>query len=155
MSNYSRARYVDAPEGDAPRGSEGLTGCATYNERTRDRMVAEDAMNPEPPRPKTAEQLAGEAGLAMHERWAREKRESEQAKTQARQKREADEKAAREQRTRQAQIQFQENAVLREASDLTSEEAQIFWTRLASMDKMLDAGVAAIVAEDIRSSRKV
>jgi hypothetical protein len=44
--------------------------------------------------------------------------------------------------------------VLREASDLTPDEVQGFWTRLAAMGKLLDAGAAAIVAESIRCERK-
>ena len=44
--NYSQARHVEAPEGDLPRGSEGLTGVAVYTERTRDRMAAEQASKP-------------------------------------------------------------------------------------------------------------
>jgi len=133
----------------------GGTGAMTGNMvRVRDRVAVQEAMKPEPPRPKTPEQLAAEAGLEMHERWAREAREAEQAKIAARQKREAEEKAAAERKARQAQIQFQENAVLHEASDLTADEAQIFWTRLAAMDKLLDAGTASIVAESIRLARK-
>lgn len=123
--------------------------------RVRDRQVTTEAMKPESLRPKTELELAADAGLAMRERWAREARELEQAKIAARQKREADERAARERKAKQAQIAFQENAVIREASDLTADEAQVFWERLASMDAMLDAGAASIVAEAIRANRKV
>lgn len=154
---FAQARKVEAPEGDLPRGSEGLTGCATYNERTRDRMQAAEAMKPEV-RPKTDAELAADAGLADYNRRQEAKAREEQArldKIARRRQQEADEKAARERKARHAQIQFQENLVLREASDLDANEAQIFWDKLASMDKMLDAGVAAIVAEEIRSSRKV
>lgn len=92
---FSSARHVDAPEGDLPRGSEGLTGCATYNERTRDRMAAEQACKPESLRPRTESELAGEAGLAMHERWAREAKAAEQVKIAARAERDAVEELKR------------------------------------------------------------
>lgn len=74
---FSSARHVDAPKGDAPRGSDGLTGCATYNERTRDRMQAAEAMKPEALRPKTETEQAGDYYYALHlqreaERKARE-----------------------------------------------------------------------------------
>jgi hypothetical protein len=124
--------------------------------RVRDRQLATDAMKPEVARrPKTEAELAADAGLAMHERWAREARQSEQAKIAARQKRLADEKAAAELKQRRATIQFQESQVLHEASDLTPDESQLFWLRLTVADKMLDVQFAAMVAESIRASRKV
>lgn len=154
---FSTARRVEAaPEGDAPRGSEGLTGCATYNERTRDRMQAAEAMKLEV-RPRTDAELAADAGLAEYNRRQQAKAREEQErlnKIARRRQQEADEKAAAELKQKRAVIAFQEAAVLHEASDLTADEAQIFWDKLAGMDKMLDAGVAAIVAEEIRS-RKV
>jgi len=125
--------------------------------RVRDRQVATEAMKPEPLRPKTPSELAADAGLADYNRRQAAKAREEQSrldKIARRRQQEADEKAARERKARQAQIQFQENLVLREASDLDADEAQIFWDKLASMDKMLDAGVAAIVAEEIRNRRK-
>jgi hypothetical protein len=122
--------------------------------RVRDRQVATEAMKPSPPRPKTESELAGEAGLAMRERWAAEAKANEQAKIAARQKREADENATRERKTKQAQVTFQENTVMHECSDLSPAESQLFWERLAAMNATLDAGAASIVAEEIRSARK-
>lgn len=122
--------------------------------RVRDRMVTAEIRQPEPARPKTPSELAMDAGLAMRERWAAEAREAAQEKLRRRAEREQQEKAAAELKQKRAVIAFQETAVLHEASDLDADEAQIFWTRLASMNALLDAGAASVVAEEIRSNRK-
>jgi hypothetical protein len=126
--------------------------------RTRDRMQAEITSPAEPPRPKTPEQLAGDAGLAEYNRLQERKAREEQerlGKIARRRQQEADEAVAKERKAKQAQNAFQEAAVIREASDLTADEAQLFWERLASMNALLDAGAASIVAEAIRTNRKV
>jgi hypothetical protein len=117
-------------------------------------MQAEVASQPEVARPKTPTERAADFYYDLHVQREAKKKADEQAKVAARQKRDTDEKAERERKVRQAQIQFQEAAVLREASDLTPDEVQGFWTRLAAMGKLLDAGAAAIVAESIRCERK-
>lgn len=87
--NYSSARHVDAPAGDERRSYAGLTEAATYSERTRDRVQSAEASRPEALRPKSPEQIAGEAGLAMRERWAAEARAAEQEKSRRRTERAA------------------------------------------------------------------
>jgi hypothetical protein len=134
----------------SPHTRVGGTGAMTGNMvRVRDRQVATEAMKPEPPRPKTPSELAAEAGLAEYNRRQEAKAREEKARL--------DKLAARRQQEvdaqRKAQIQFQEAAVLREASDLTEDEVQVFWTRLATANKMLDVEFAAIVAESIRMKR--
>lgn len=139
----------------SPHTHVGGTDYASGNfSRVRDRQVVAEAMKPLPPRLRTESELAGEAGLAMHERWEREKRATEQARIAAQQKRLADEKAAKERKARQAQIAFHENLVLHEISDLSSDENQMFWDQFASRDAT-DAQAASIIAEEIRSRRKV
>lgn len=136
--------------------SSGSTGVANGAvTRTRDRMQAEVASQREPARPKTPKQLAGEAGLAMHnqllERQAQEERER-LTKIAARRQQERDEVAARERKSRQAQREFEEQAVLREISDLTPDECQRFWEKFGSMDAT-DVGAASVLAEAIRLTR--
>jgi hypothetical protein len=63
--NYSSARKVDAPEGDAPRNYAGLTEAAMYTGRTRDRQTAELASKPEA-QLRTPEQQAADYYLALH-----------------------------------------------------------------------------------------
>jgi len=87
--NYSSARHVEAPEGDLRRGSEGLTEAATYNTSVRGRQIVAEVSKPDAARPNTERELAGEAGLAMRERWAREAKETEQVKLRRRTERAA------------------------------------------------------------------
>jgi hypothetical protein len=125
--------------------------------RTRDRMQAEVASQTPPPRPRTPEQLAGEFGLADYNRLReREVREEQErlAKIARRRQQERDEVAARERKTKMAQIQFQENLVLREISDLSPDENQMFWDQFA-LRNSTDIEAASVIAESIRSSRKV
>ena len=124
--------------------------------RVRDRIAVTEAMKPEVARPKTASQLAADAGLAEYNRIQERKAQEERdrlAKIAARKKQQADEKAATERKAKQAQIQFQENAVIREASDLDDNERQQFWERVTAIGAGLDAGAASIIAEGIRASR--
>ena len=83
---YSQARHVEAPDGDLPRGSEGLTGAAVYTERVRDRMQAAEASKPDAARPRDP---VAEMWFEMHERWAREAKAAEQVKIAARAERAA------------------------------------------------------------------
>ena len=69
----------------SPHTRSGSTDFMSGNlSRVRDRQVVTEAMRPESLRPKTESELAGEAGLAMHERWAREAKAAEQANIAAR-----------------------------------------------------------------------
>ena len=153
------------PEVARPREvtSSASTGCGNSDSfsRVRDRQVVAEAMKPEAARPKTEVEQAGDYYFALYKQREAEKKAEEQAKTQARQKREADERAAADARRqaeaarqRKAQYAFAENAVLHECSDLSPAEHQIFWARLVAMNCCLDAGRAAIVAEEIRLARK-
>jgi hypothetical protein len=128
--------------------------------RVRDRQsIAADAAAAKPqPRPDSA----ASSWEAMYKRWDDEAKASEQAKVAALQKRLANEKAAAdtkrqaaEKQREKAQYEFKENAVLRECSDLSPAEQHAFWEKLVAMNACLDAGAASIVAEEIRSSRKV
>ena len=131
--------------------------------RVRDRQVVTEAMKPEPPRPKTASELAGEAGLAEHkERQAREAAAEARAYATGRKvdgyQRMIDEAkakvAAEALRQRKTQHEFLENAVIREAEDLTPDETRVFWEKLVAMNCCLDVGAASVVAMEIRASRK-
>jgi hypothetical protein len=119
-------------------------------------MQADAARKPESARPKTDSELAGEAGIADYNRLReREVREEQErlAKIARRRQQEANEKAAKERKAKLAQIAFQENAVLHEASDLSPAESQLFWERVTAIGAGLDAGAASIIAEEIRSAR--
>jgi len=124
--------------------------------RVRDRQVATEAMKPEPPRPKTPEQLAGEAGFAEYNRLQERKAREEQErldKIARRKQQEQDEVAARERKAKLAQTAFKETLVLREISDLSPDENQMFWERFALRDAT-DVVAASIIAEAIRAGRK-
>jgi hypothetical protein len=123
--------------------------------RTRDRQAAEVASQPESARPKSEVEQAADFYYDLHLQREAKKKADEQDKLRQRAEREQQEKAAAELKQRRATTAFQEAQVLRECSDLTPDESQLFWTRLAVADKMLDVEFATMVAEIIRSSRVV
>jgi hypothetical protein len=161
-----RRNDANNPEVAAPRE---VTSSASVGfeqgsfSRVRDRQVVAEAMKPEVAQPKTAIQIAGDAGIAEHnQRQAAKTQEEAQAyatgkKVDAYERKIAEARAAvaaEVARQRKAQHDFLEAAVIREAEDLTPEETQIFWLKLVALNACLDAGKAAIVAEEIRLNRK-
>jgi hypothetical protein len=141
-----QSETVEASPHTRVGGTDFMSGNMT---RVRDRQVMTEAMAPVLPRPKTPAEIAADEGLAEYNRRQEAKAREEKARL--------DKLAARRQQEvdaqRKAQTAFLESLILREASDLTEDEAQLFWTRLATADKMLDVEFAAIVAESIRMKR--